>query len=175
MLEVIRKPLWKPFNTFISVIASIFAQNSGFLFLYHFRFSLPITSCDFQPHFYLRRSRQVLELWELLLLLGGGAVWWTTSGSLAFLFSHPKFSLGWDPGLFDQISLRGEIRGLLTKFLFGVGSVGFCQCRRSLNKVCSCSKWNEVKRYGERTQKEVNDRDPTKKRHICVFICKIFF
>ena len=41
----------------------------------------------------------------------------------SILFSHPKFPSGWDPGLFDQISLRGGIQGSLTRFLFGVGSV----------------------------------------------------
>ena len=40
----------------------------------------------------------------------------------AMEFSHPKFSSGWDLGLFDQISLRGGILGSLTRFLFGVGS-----------------------------------------------------
>ncbi len=65
---------------------------------------LPLNS-----YFYLRRSRQVLELWELLLLLllrGGKQFddfWVSSSPTLNFL--------------------RGGIRGSLTRFLFGVGSV----------------------------------------------------
>ncbi len=34
----------------------------------------------------------------------------------------PHFSSGWDPGLFDRISLWGGICHFLIRFLFGVGS-----------------------------------------------------
>ncbi len=37
----------------------------------------------------------------------------------AIVFSHPKFSSGWDPGLFDHISVRGGICDLI-KFLFNL-------------------------------------------------------
>ncbi len=38
-----------------------------------------------------------------------------------------KMRGGWDPLLPDQISLRGGIHCFQTKFLFGVGSKGFCK------------------------------------------------
>ncbi len=41
----------------------------------------------------------------------------------SILFSHPKIPSGWDPGLFDRISLWGGIRRSLIRLLFGVGSV----------------------------------------------------
>ncbi len=69
---------------------------------------------------YPRRRPQVIDLWESSLSLpprGARPVWWPTSGSLAFLFSHPKFSSGWDPGLFHQISLRGGIHQWLAVFV----------------------------------------------------------
>ena len=69
-------------------------------------------------YFYLRRSRQVIERWELLLLLGGDYF----EVIPYYLISNPKFSSGWDPCLQDQISFRGGIRVSQIRFLFGVGS-----------------------------------------------------
>ncbi len=43
------------------------------------------------------------------VVVGGGTSLMTIPGYPVFLFSHSKFSSGWDPGLFDQISLRGGI------------------------------------------------------------------
>ncbi len=118
------------------------------LALQTFHLSTPLT-CEQRTHFYLRRSRQVIEWWELLLL-GGGLLWghdlkvdlkprstffWLRSPSFfsLCLFSNPKFPLGWDPSRSMRISqpwssltlnfLRGGISGSLTRFLFGVGSV----------------------------------------------------
>ncbi len=52
-----------------------------------------------------------------------GGIHLNRSRFVSIMFSHPKFSSGWDPGLFDQISLRGGIQGSFTRILFGVGSV----------------------------------------------------
>ena len=81
--------------------------------------------------FYLRRSRQVIERWELLLLLGTTLRSWPWGRPtvkvnfccLSFLFSfisHLDFPTRWDPSVPDQISLGIGIHRFQTKFLFGV-------------------------------------------------------
>ncbi len=78
-------------------------------------------------------------------------------------FGVGSVAIDQDLSLLDQISLRGGIRHSLTRFLFGVGSLAFthiqwyllgqkicCQCRRSLNKVCSCSLSRTMKKCGSR-------------------------
>ncbi len=64
-------------------------------------------------------------LWGHDLKSQGQLFFGSRSTSLFFsnLFSHPKFPSGWDPGLFDRISLRGGIRRSLIIFLFWVGSI----------------------------------------------------
>ena len=131
-----------------------------------------------QYTFFLRRSRQVLELWELflLLLLWGGTSLINIYGLFSspylppiFFFGVGSIEINQDLLLLDQISLRGGIYHSLNRFLFEAGSLSFiyiytnimafvrvkslkkkrtfdrlfyiticCQCRRSLNKVCSC-------------------------------------
>ncbi len=76
-------------------------------------------------HFYLRRSRQVIERWEmlllLLLLLGTTLRSWPEKPRSTFLVEVTVnfFPLSCSHTL---IFLRGGIHGSLTKFLFGVGS-----------------------------------------------------
>ncbi len=60
--------------------------------------------------FYLVRSRQVIELWELLLLLWGGLVCSRWCDWLSFVFLIHNF-------------LRGGIHRSLTRFFFRVGSI----------------------------------------------------
>ena len=60
--------------------------------------------------FYLRRSRQVLERWELFFLWGGGLV--CSRQSYWFPFVSPTHNF-----------LRGGIHRSLTRFLVGVGSI----------------------------------------------------
>ncbi len=99
----------------------------------------------FLNFFYLRRSRQVIERWELLLLLllllGEDYFEVMTSevgqrSRSTFLdvqyplhvppkifFRVGSVAIDQDLLLLDQISLRGGIRHSFTRFLFGVGSV----------------------------------------------------
>ncbi len=79
--------------------------------------------------FYLRRSRQVIERWELLLLLlllllledYFEVMTSKTKVNIFFVEVTVKlFPLSCSPTI---IFLRGGIRGSLTKFFFGVGSV----------------------------------------------------
>ncbi len=117
------------------------------------------------PHnFYLRRSRQVIKRWKLLLLLLGDCFEVMTlkvdlqgqgQGQLLLLSSllylppwfsfgvgsvalWSDFSSGWGLLLPDQISLRGGIHCFQTKFLFGVGSRGFCKKISSLSFIFLC-------------------------------------
>ncbi len=79
-----------------------------------------LNSTDFKPGFYLRRSRQVIEQWELLLLGGTTLRSWPWKPRSTFF---GRGQLHFFSFCFPTLNfLRGGIPGSLTRFLFGVGS-----------------------------------------------------
>ncbi len=137
-----------------------------------------------EEDFYLRRSRQVLELWELFLLWKGeqfayplllfltlalkihlSGIYTETQrafrssslGSMNFLWGGIQFASPSKSFVF-KISLRSGIQ--LPSFYSSPKFQESCIFRRSLNKVCSCFK-------GEKGIGEMKTVHSEKKQHIC--------
>ncbi len=133
----------------------------------------------YDSHFYLRRSRQVLELQKLLLVAvvcgGGGLLVWQfvkakyVSTILSIKRLH-KFSSGWDPYFTTATQAPFRLSSALLIFFWGgiqrswvvflhvtynVNDFFTILCRRSLNKVFSCflSCWTNKKSQNSPTER----------------------
>ncbi len=108
-----------------------FLKKTCLAFCHILLLNLFTVCCPPPGPFYLRRSSQVLELWELLLLLLTTLRSWPQR-SRSSLFcsrtscffclspiSHPKFPSGWNP--LGSITIHRPLTGLI-RFLFWVGS-----------------------------------------------------